>query len=275
MFQFVNSFASFYYMAFVQEWIGGGCDGYDDDVPMDDEVKKQRAMSEACMSSLMINLVIIFGQRLVVGQLTEVWMPYYLYKRSQRALEAHSGDRDLAPSINGDRHGSGGSSNMDPALGFAPPRKDRLQTVTLSENGDGVGGPASLQTPLMHEAETNGSSFCSNSTTDTALVYAEESAGKNISEAEQQMLRNDYEGTIDDYAELAIQFGYVTLFVVSFPLAPLLVSQGLSTSQKHRTVPHSPLLRPPFVGLCFLDARAAGRRVQAAADMPAAAAREG
>mmetsp|Transcript_23431 Transcript_23431/g.62937 ORF Transcript_23431/g.62937 Transcript_23431/m.62937 type:complete len:1015 (+) Transcript_23431:163-3207(+) len=227
MFQFVNSFASFYYMAFVQEWIGGGCDGYDDDVPMDDEVKKQRAMSEACMSSLMINLVIIFGQRLVVGQLTEVWMPYYLYKRSQRALEAHSGDRDLAPSINGDRHGSGGSSNMDPALGFAPPRKDRLQTVTLSENGDGVGRPASLQTPLMHEAETNGSSFCSNSTTDTALVYAEESAGKNISEAEQQMLRNDYEGTIDDYAELAIQFGYVTLFVVSFPLAPLLAYVSL------------------------------------------------
>jgi len=42
------------------------------------------------------------------------------------------------------------------------------------------------------------------------------------SAAEQQMEQGRYANTIDDMSEMIIQFGYVTLFVMAFPLTPLL-----------------------------------------------------
>jgi len=42
------------------------------------------------------------------------------------------------------------------------------------------------------------------------------------SDAEVQMERGRYANTIDDMSEMIIQFGYVTLFVMAFPLTPLL-----------------------------------------------------
>ena len=52
-----------------------------------DDFEFNIADSEECMLSLEINLLIIFGQRLVVGTLTEVVLPYIAYKKKRKELE--------------------------------------------------------------------------------------------------------------------------------------------------------------------------------------------
>jgi hypothetical protein len=62
LFQFVNSYASFFFLAFLAKYIEGGCPEQD------------------CMMSLSNNLAIIYGTRLVVGNLTELLLPYLSYQ---------------------------------------------------------------------------------------------------------------------------------------------------------------------------------------------------
>ena len=71
LFQFVNSYASFFYLAFIAESMGD-CSG------------------SGCMSSLTINLATIFGTRLVVGNIMELLIPYlsYCYKYREEVRKA-------------------------------------------------------------------------------------------------------------------------------------------------------------------------------------------
>ncbi len=62
VFQFVNSYASFFYLAFFAQYFGGECG------------------DDGCMTVLAVNLAIVYGSRLVTGNLTELFIPYLSYK---------------------------------------------------------------------------------------------------------------------------------------------------------------------------------------------------
>jgi hypothetical protein len=78
LFQFVNSYASFFYLAFIAESIG--------DCP-----------DSGCMSSLAINLAIIFGSRLLTGNLFELLIPYLSYQYKYRTEILLHGDKISRP----------------------------------------------------------------------------------------------------------------------------------------------------------------------------------
>lgn len=68
VFQFVNSYSSFFFLAFVAT-----------STNVDDDALAECAGSE-CMIPLAINLFIIFGSRLLTGKLTELLIPYLQYR---------------------------------------------------------------------------------------------------------------------------------------------------------------------------------------------------
>ena len=59
-------------------------------------------------------------------------------------------------------------------------------------------------------------------------------------EAEQEYSMPSYKTTFYDYDELGIQFGYVTLFIVVFPLVPLLALATNIVEAKFVEIPTIP-----------------------------------
>ena len=70
VFQFVNSYASFFYLAFFAQYFDSECG------------------DDGCMSVLAINLAIVYGSRLITGNITELLLPYlsYLYRYNAEIL---------------------------------------------------------------------------------------------------------------------------------------------------------------------------------------------
>eukprot|EP01030_Chromulinospumella_sphaerica_P005306 gene5306-5189_t len=77
LFQFVNSYASFFYLAFFAESTGD--------------------CLSSCMQPLAYNLAVIFGSRLVSGNLTELLIPYLTYQYQYLAEVLRYGDAITRP----------------------------------------------------------------------------------------------------------------------------------------------------------------------------------
>jgi len=74
LFQFVNSYSSFFFVAF----IAGNLDTSDDTANDDPQGE---CGAPTCMQPLAINLAIIFGTRLTLTNFLDIFMPYLSYKR--------------------------------------------------------------------------------------------------------------------------------------------------------------------------------------------------
>lgn len=151
-FQFVNSFNSLVYIAFIKGYVGEGCLVTQDD----GSVKK----GSNCMNELFTQLVSIFVVS-YIKNLVEIGVPFIKYQMKKRKKA-----------------------------------QNKVATVVNVEHNN-ENNPKDIRTKV-----------------------------------ESQLLLEDYmttdkDGTIDDYMELAIQFGYMTLFALAFPISTALGFLGL------------------------------------------------
>lgn len=192
LFQFVNSFLSLFYIAFYLQ---------------DMDLLRQQLMA----------LLIV---RQVIGNVKEALLPYLMWhlrmiKAGLIITAAESPEKESSEQTPLDNNVATGSpapgdstestenlinGNLDPSSKLGEEGKNEKASLKTESGLKNVGGdlPENLELPIRKP-----------------------SSNLSPSQAEVESTMSQYEDTFEDYLEMFIQFGYVTLFSSAFPLAAL------------------------------------------------------
>jgi len=228
VFQFINSYASFFYVAFFAEvYEPGGCGVY------------------GCMYSLSINLGIIFAIRLVLSNLFDFFLPYLSHKlfgkkhglcRAQYEWVVaccaccycycccpSSASTSTSSSNIGNGGGSSSSSSSSSSIG-----SDRINNVAGAHDDDVQVKIDAIPVNQLPPAAvpTATAATAASATTSASASSPQKKLNHNDNDKrprpEMEFALKDFDTSrkvIEDYGEVAIQFGYQVLWVSALPAA--------------------------------------------------------
>ena len=228
VFQFVNSYFSLFYIAFFK----GGRVFRSEDSPTlfgrEDRCKDVNGNdTDSCMAELAFQLTAMLVTRMFIGNLMEYWAPHAQFKANMWKLwyGTKRSVKDQHPDWSNDQV----FEEMRKRQNSEHFTVARMQTFNVD-----------YVARKQKEAKEKHPDWSEEKVQNHVHKHLNRHIHDQFDAAEKQAYQAPYNqgtsvsGTFYDYAELAIQFGYVTIFAPAFPLAPLVAI--ISNVIEHRQV---------------------------------------